>query len=46
MSHRGHSGRATLAAIAAALLAAGLYAAAADNPSWFASFGHNSAKRV
>jgi len=32
MSHRGHSGRATLAAIAAALLAAGLYAAAADNP--------------
>jgi len=28
MSHRGHSGRATLAAIAAALLAAGLYAAA------------------
>ncbi len=32
MSHRGHSGRAAVAASAAALLAAGLYAAAPDNP--------------
>src|SRR6266850_889102 len=32
MSHRAHSVRATLAAAAAALLAAGLYAAAPDNP--------------
>jgi hypothetical protein len=32
MTHRGHSGRTALAAGAAALLAAGLYAAAPDNP--------------
>jgi len=32
MTHRGHPGRAALAALAAALLAAGLYAAAPDSP--------------
>src|SRR2546426_6998308 len=32
MSHRGHSGRGALAGIAGGLLAAGLYAAAADKP--------------